>query len=122
MATFRVPDLTVTADDRSYHGRAHEVVLGNTQQARGGIRVSPRSFPGDGVLDVLVMRGPRSDHYTLLPKMFMGEQLPNPGIVELRARERVEIDGSRPAVDPGRHRAARPDAGGVRGPSRRRFA
>jgi diacylglycerol kinase family enzyme len=42
------------------------------------------------------MRGPRSDHYTLLPKMFMGEQLPNPGIVELRARERVEVGGSRP--------------------------
>jgi diacylglycerol kinase (ATP) len=96
MATFRVPELTVAADDRSYRGRAHEVVLGNTQQARGGIRVSPRSFPGDGVLDVLVMRGPRSDHYTLLPKMFMGEQLPNPGIVELRARERVEVAASRP--------------------------
>jgi diacylglycerol kinase (ATP) len=96
MATFRVPEMTVTADGRSYRGRAHGVVLGNTQQARGGIRVSPRSFPGDGVLDVLVMRGPRSDQYTLLPKMFMGEQLPNPGIVELRARERVEVDGSRP--------------------------
>ena len=96
MATFRVPEMTVTADGRSYRGRAHGVVLGNTQQARGGIRVSPRSFPGDGVLDVLVMRGPRSDQYTLLPRMFMGEQLPNPGIVELRARERVEVDGSRP--------------------------
>jgi diacylglycerol kinase family enzyme len=88
--------MTVTADGRSHHGRAHEVIVGNTQQVRGGIRISPRSFPGDGVVDVLVMRGPRSDHYTLLPKMFMGEQLPNPGIVELRARERVEIDGSRP--------------------------
>jgi len=91
-----VPDLRVAADGREYRGRAHQVMLGNTQHAHGGIAISPRSFPGDGVLDVLVMRGSRSDHYTLLPKMFWGEQLPNPGIVELRARDRVEIDGSRP--------------------------
>jgi diacylglycerol kinase (ATP) len=96
MAMFRVPEMTVTADDRTYRGRAHEVIVGNTQMARGGIRISPRSFPGDGVVDVLVMRGPRSDHYTLLPKMFLGEQVPNPGIVELRATERVEIESSRP--------------------------
>jgi diacylglycerol kinase (ATP) len=96
MASFRVPDLRVAADGREYRGRAHQVMLGNTQHAHGGIAISPRSFPGDGVLDVLVMRGSRSDHYTLLPKMFWGEQLPNPGIVELRARERVEIGGSRP--------------------------
>jgi diacylglycerol kinase family enzyme len=96
LATFRVPELRVSADGREYRGRAHQVILGNTQHAHGGIAISPRSFPGDGVLDVLVMRGPRSDHYTLLPKMFWGEQLPDPGIVELRARDRVEIDGSRP--------------------------
>jgi diacylglycerol kinase family enzyme len=95
MATFRVPELRVRADEREYRGRAHEVIVGNTQHAHGGIAISPRSFPGDGVADVLVMRGPRSDHYTLLPKMFWGEQLPNPGVVELRARERVEVDGTR---------------------------
>ena len=96
MATFRVPQMRVSADGREFRGRAHEVIVGNTQHAHGGIAMSPRSFPGDGVVDVLVMRGPRSDHYTLLPKMFWGEQLPNPGIVELRARERLEIDASRP--------------------------
>jgi diacylglycerol kinase (ATP) len=96
MATFRVPDVHVVADGREYRGRAHEVVVGNTQHAHGGVAISPRSFPGDGVVDVLVMRGPRSDQYTLLPKMFWGEQLPNPGIVELRVRERLEIDGTRP--------------------------
>ena len=97
MGTFRVPEMTVTADERVYRGPAHEVVVGNTQMARSGIRISPRSFPGDGVVDVLVMRGPRSDHYRLLPKMFLGEQVPNPGIVELRAQKRVEIESSRPA-------------------------
>jgi diacylglycerol kinase family enzyme len=96
MATFRVPELRVTADGREFRGRAHEVIVGNTQHAHGGIAISPRSFPGDGIVDVLVMRGPRSDQYTLLPKMFWGEQLPNPGIVESRAHERIEIDGSRP--------------------------
>ena len=120
MATFRVPEMTVTADERSYRGRAHEVVVGNTQQARGGIRVSPRSFPGDGVLDVLVMRGPRSDQYTLLPKMFMGEQLPNPGSSSCARANASRSSGSRPLWMQADTEPHRPDAGGVRGAARRR--
>ena len=51
-----------------YEGPAFNVIVGNAQFTSGGMRLSPRSYPGDGVLDVLVFKGPRSDAYTLLPK------------------------------------------------------
>ena len=93
---FRIPEMRLRGDVREYQGRVHEVILGNAQFAHGGIPVSPRSFPGDGVLDVLVMRGPRSDQFTLLPKMFRGDHVPHPNIVELRVRERLTIEADRP--------------------------
>jgi len=59
----------------------------------GGMQISPRSEPDDGVLDVLVMAGPKSDAFTLLPKIYRGSHLPHPNIVELQAgRVRIETD------------------------------
>ena len=43
----------------------HEVVVGNCQWSRHGLRVSPRSFPGDGFLDLLIMTGPKSQAFTV---------------------------------------------------------
>jgi diacylglycerol kinase (ATP) len=76
----------VRAGERAFDGPASDVVVANGQYHRGGMRISPRSWPGDGLLDVLVMRGPRSDAFTLLPKIFRGEHLPHPDIVELKGR------------------------------------
>jgi len=92
VATFRPVEVNVVADERAYHGPAHDVVVGNTQHALDGIPVSPRSFPGDGVLDVLVMRGPTSDQFRLLPKMMWGEQVPAPGVVEFRVRSSLRVE------------------------------
>ena len=96
VATVRPAEIRVVADDREYRGPAHDVVVGNTQHALEGIPVSPRSFPGDGVLDVLVMRGPTSDQFRLLPKMIWGEQVPNPGVVEFRVRVSVRVESHKP--------------------------
>jgi diacylglycerol kinase (ATP) len=85
----------VDADRRSYEGRVHNVVVANGQFYGGGMRISPRSWPGDGFLDVLVMKGPKSDAFTILPKVYRGEHLPHRDIVELRTR-RVGVDGDRP--------------------------
>ena len=92
VATFRPVEIRVVADEREYRGPAHDVVVGNTQHALDGIPVSPRSFPGDGVLDVLVMRGPTSDQFRLLPKMIWGEQVPGPGVVEFRVRTSLHVE------------------------------
>ena len=61
-------------------------MVGNCQFEAGGLRLSPRSWPGDGLLDVLVMTGPRSDQFTMLPLMYRGEQVPNPHIVEMKGK------------------------------------
>jgi diacylglycerol kinase (ATP) len=57
------------------------------------MQISPKSEPDDGVLDVLVMVGPKSDAFTMLPKVYRGTHLPHRNIVELRAgRVRVDAD------------------------------
>jgi diacylglycerol kinase family enzyme len=89
--------LDVVVDGRPQRHRAWSVIVGNGQFADGGLRLSPRSFPGDGVLDALLFTGPKSDAYRLLPRIFRhGDHVPDPGIKELRARVALRIDGPRP--------------------------
>lgn len=92
---FRPAHLTVRTERKAYQGRAHNVVVANCQYYGGGMRISPRSWPGDGFLDVLVMVGPKSDAFTMLPKIYRGEHLPHKNVVELRART-VDVQADRP--------------------------
>jgi diacylglycerol kinase (ATP) len=69
------------------------VVVANCRFYGGGMQISPKSEPDDGTLDVLVMAGPKSDAFTMLPKVYRGTHLPHRNIAELRAsRIRVETD------------------------------
>jgi diacylglycerol kinase (ATP) len=93
----RPRDLRVGADAKTHELRAWSVIVGNGQFTDGGMRLSPRSFPGDGVLDALVFTGPKSDAYRLLPRMFRhGDHVPDGGITELRAKLRLSIEADRP--------------------------
>ena len=93
----RTANVTVEADRRGYEGPAFNVIVANAQFTSGGMRMSPRSFPGDGVLDTLIFHGPRTDAYTMLPRIFRhGDHVPDPNIHELRARIRVRVDADRP--------------------------
>jgi YegS/Rv2252/BmrU family lipid kinase len=94
MAATRPRDLVVTVNRAEWRGRAWNVVVGNCQFS-AGMRISPRSFPGDGVLDVLIHHGPMSEAFTQLPKVFQGEQVPHPHIKEYRAQT-VEIRADHP--------------------------
>lgn len=88
--------VVVEADRRTWEGTAFNVIVGNGQFT-GGLRMSPRSFPGDGVLDALVFTGPRSDAYTMLPRVYRhGDHVPDPNIQELRAKIRIAVRGDRP--------------------------
>jgi diacylglycerol kinase (ATP) len=81
-------------DDRVF--RAWNLVVGNGQFS-AGLRLSPRSFPGDGVLEALVFTGPKSDAYRMLPRIYRhGDHVPDPGITELRARIRIGVEASKP--------------------------
>jgi diacylglycerol kinase family enzyme len=89
--------VSIRTDRTTVETRAWSIVIGNGQFADGGIRMSPRSFPGDGVLDALIFTGPRSDAYRMLPRIFRhGDHLPDPHIKELRAKLTIDITTARP--------------------------
>jgi diacylglycerol kinase family enzyme len=69
--------------------------VANGQYGAGGYRLSPKSWPSDGYLDVLVMTGPKSDSFTMLNKAVLGEHLPHPNVIEYRART-LSIESTRP--------------------------
>jgi diacylglycerol kinase (ATP) len=95
-AVSRRPNVTVEADRTRFEGRAWNIVVGNGQFT-DGLRLSPRSFPGDGVLDALVFSGPKSQAYTQLPGLFRhGDHVPHPDIRELRARAQIAVEADRP--------------------------
>jgi YegS/Rv2252/BmrU family lipid kinase len=87
---FHPGPVTIDADGQPFEGRAHQVVVANARYYGGGMQISPKSDTEDGLLDVLVFVGPKSDAFTILPKVFKGSHLPHPNIVELRAR-RVRV-------------------------------
>ena len=96
-ARARQTTVRVEVDTKRYEGPAFDVVVGNAQYANGGLRLSPRSLPGDGVLEALVFTGPRSDALTMLPRIFRhGDHVPDPHIREMRAKIRVALDADRP--------------------------
>jgi diacylglycerol kinase (ATP) len=97
LARTRLAEVTVEADTKVYEGPAYNVVVANAQFTGGGLRLSPRSFPGDGILDALVFRGPRSDAVTMLPRIYRhGDHVPDPHIREMRAKIRVAVRADRP--------------------------
>jgi diacylglycerol kinase family enzyme len=89
--------VSIAYDTKTWEGSAFQVVVGNAQYTGGGLRMSPRSWPGDGVLDALVFTGQKSDAYTMMPRLLRnGDHLPDPSITELRAKIRFAIEADRP--------------------------
>ncbi len=94
-AGFRPTNVRLTGDRRTWEGTVHDVLVANCQYQGEGMRISPKSWPDDGYLDVLVMKGPKSDAFTMLPKTYLGEHLPHPNIIEYRSRT-LHVEASRP--------------------------
>ena len=83
----------IDADGQQFAGRAFNVVVANCRFYGGGMQISPKSEPADGALEVPVMKGPKSDAFSTLPKVYCGTHLPHRNIAELRAgRVWVEAD------------------------------
>lgn len=96
MPRFKLANVAVRADRKTYEGPAYLVIVGNAQYNGGGMKVSPRSYPGDGVLDVLVFKGPRSDSFTLIPKVYRGEHVPHDHVEEFRVKRELVVEADRP--------------------------
>jgi diacylglycerol kinase (ATP) len=97
LGTYRPARGRVTVDGKSLDASVRDLVVANCQFHRGGLMISPRSWPGDGLLDVLVMTGPKSEAFTDLPQMYRGEHLPHRHIVEMKGRT-IGFEADRPLV------------------------
>lgn len=86
--------LELRSGNRSFDGPAWDLVIGNGQFL-GELRLSPRSFPGDGILDALVMTGTRSAAFRRLPQMYRGEHVPDDDVREFRGPD-LAVATSRP--------------------------
>lgn len=92
---YKACDVTLRADRREFRGRANNVVVANGQFYGGGMKISPRSYPGDGILDVQISVGPKSQAFTMIPKIYRGEHVPHPDIKELRGKT-ITVESERP--------------------------
>ena len=106
---FRPATVRLDASGQYHAWRAFNVVVANCRFYGGGMQISPNSDPGDCLLDVLVMTGPKSDSFTTLPKVYKGAHLPDRNIAELRAAQlsieavpgfQMEADGELLGVTP----------------------
>ena len=92
---FRPAAVRLDADGQYHAWRAFNVVVANCRFYGGGMQISPNSDPGDCLLDILIMTGPKSDSFTTLPKVYKGAHLPHRNIAELRAA-RLSIEADTP--------------------------
>ena len=95
VSRFRPAEIHVQVDRKEFSGRANNVVVANCQFYGGGMKISPRSYPGDGLLEIQISTGPKSEAFTLIPKVYKGEHVPHPHIKELRGKV-VEVRAERP--------------------------
>jgi len=93
---YRARDVQIDVDgETAYEGRVVNVVAANCRYFGGGMQISPQSDPADGVLDLLVFHGRKTDSFTMLPKIYRGAHLPHPRVTELRGR-RVTVTSKEP--------------------------
>jgi len=81
----------------AYQGRAVNVVAANCRYFGGGMHIAPRSDPADGCLELLVFNGPKTDSFTMLPRVYRGRHLPHPRVVELQG-QRFSLEGDGPML------------------------
>jgi len=111
---FRPAAVRLDADGHAYAWRAFNVVVANCRFYGGGMQISPKSDPGDCLLDVLVMTGPKSDSFTTLPKVYKGAHLPHRHIAELQAAQlRVDADAPFPVEADGEILGSTPASFGI---------
>jgi YegS/Rv2252/BmrU family lipid kinase len=96
LPSYRPGTMRIEVDGRAaYEGRAVNVVAANARFFGGGMHISPRSDPADGVVELLVFVGRKTDSFTMLPRVYRGRHLPHPSIVELQGR-RVALESDQP--------------------------
>ena len=81
--------------DRRYEGPMNNLVVANGQFFGGGMKIAPKAAPTDGLLDIQVEHARKREAIAIMPKVFKGEHLPHPDILEAK-RVKVSIASERP--------------------------
>ena len=111
---FRPAAVRLDAAGQYHAWRGFNVVVANCRFYGGGMQISPNSDPGDCLLDILVMTGPKSDSFTTLPKVYKGAHLPHRNIAELHtAQLSIEADTPFPVEADGEVLGTTPASFGV---------
>ena len=95
MRKHKPANVTVDLVDRIYEGRMNNLVVANCQFFGGGMRIAPKAAPTDGLLDVQIEHARKKDAIAMMPKVFKGQHLPHPDILEAK-RVRCTIASDRP--------------------------
>lgn len=97
LARFDPVEMTVTAGQTSHTGLAHNALVANGRFLGGGMQISPHSDPGDGEFDVQVNVGPKRQAFTLIPRIYRGNHLPDDRIIQMSGPA-VAIETERPVL------------------------
>ncbi len=95
MRKHRPAQVKVDLVDRIYEGYMNNMVVANGQFFGGGMKIAPKAAPTDGLLDVQIEHARKKEALALLPKVFKGEHVPHPDILEAK-RVRVSIEADHP--------------------------
>lgn len=87
LATYRPLRVELASDTESFAGEVMWLVVTNTPNYGGGMRITPRAVLDDGSLDVCIIeRMSRPALLRLYPSILRGEHLDAPGVRSFRAR------------------------------------
>lgn len=88
LKSYRPIQVKITAGDFSYEGRIAIYAVGNGRCIGGGMKVTPKADPSDGLFDVVVVRSvPRALIALLVPFFIFGLHIHLPITKTLRCRE-----------------------------------
>jgi len=85
---YRPQRLELRSDGRNFSGEIMFAVVGNTTSYGGGLKITPRARPDDGLLDVCIV--PAMGKFELLrwvPRAYSGAHLKHPRILYFQARK-----------------------------------
>lgn len=76
---------TIELDGKRIERNLVNLVAANCQFFGGGMKVAPRALPDDGLFNVQVFHGAKSQVFQLTSKIYKGEHIPHPGISEFQS-------------------------------------
>jgi YegS/Rv2252/BmrU family lipid kinase len=102
--------VSVDVDESHRDGSMLDVIVANCEWLGGGMHMTPKAEPDDGLFDVLLIGDiTKRDLVQTLPRIYRGTHLPHPKAEELRGRTvrveaatplPVELDGEQPGTTP----------------------